>query len=73
VLHSHSPISCQLVSGSACNLVLREVDVRLRLPDSLGHVMRPSDTVDASVKVAEIAEVGGSVEDGVDDRSESMS
>jgi hypothetical protein len=47
------------------------VDVRLRLPDSLGLLVRSSETVDALVKVVEIAEVGGSVADGVDDRSES--
>jgi hypothetical protein len=45
----------------------------LRLPSSTGALGRSSDTVVASVEVRDVADVGGSVGDVVNDTSESTS
>jgi hypothetical protein len=77
-LESTSGVALLLLALLSTSMVNMDSDIKrdylqLRLLDSLGALGWSSDTVVASVKVREAADVGGSVGDVVNDTSESMS
>jgi hypothetical protein len=77
-LESTSGVALPLLALLSTSMVNMDSDIKrdylqLRLLDSLGALWWSSDTVVASVKVREAADVGGSVGDVVNGTSESMS